>query len=256
MSRYAAWTHNWTILFILAFISWVPFVAIFIARISIGRTIREVILGVMFMPAIALCLWFSALGGNGIYIDAFGVGGMQEHLAKDFTLGIFYLIEVLFDSDMLGAAMIFLIFVFLVTSGEAIVYSLAMLSEHGEAKPSSRNIIYWSVIMFIITSLVINSDNIFVILALSGVGAVPLILVFILSCIRPVQANISGYTKRLIRIKSETVSRRGDTGLDWTNISVFQPNRMGRTHPFNYSFFSRSRIDCIADNFNVTTYFV
>ena len=176
-----SWTHNWTILFILAFISWVPFVAIFIARISIGRTIREVILGVMFMPAIALCLWFSALGGNGIYIDAFGVGGMQEHLAKDFTLGIFYLIEVLFDSDLLGAAMIFLIFVFLVTSGEAIVYSLAMLSEHGEAKPSSRNIIYWSVIMFIITSLVINSDNIFVILALSGVGAVPLILVFILS---------------------------------------------------------------------------
>ncbi|WP_171253165.1 BCCT family transporter, partial [Acinetobacter baumannii] len=63
----STWVADWTLFYWAWWIAWAPFVGMFIARISKGRTIREFVLGVLLVPTLFSCLWFSVFGGTGLY---------------------------------------------------------------------------------------------------------------------------------------------------------------------------------------------
>ncbi|MEL7416706.1 MAG: BCCT family transporter, partial [Pseudomonadota bacterium] len=72
----AGWTSGWTLTYLIWWLAWGPFVGIFVARISRGRTIREFCIGVIFVPTMFSILWFAAFGGTAIYIELFAGGGL------------------------------------------------------------------------------------------------------------------------------------------------------------------------------------
>ena len=78
-----AWLASWTTYYWGWWISWSPFVGIFIARISRGRTVREFIIGVLLVPTLVTFAWFSVLGGTALYREIFGSGGL---IAADGTV--------------------------------------------------------------------------------------------------------------------------------------------------------------------------
>ncbi|MDH3688496.1 MAG: BCCT family transporter, partial [Gammaproteobacteria bacterium] len=77
------WFHGWTLTYLIWWLAWGPFVGIFIARISRGRTIREFVIFVVGVPTIVSMLWFAAFGGAAIHIEMFGSGGLSEKVFAD-----------------------------------------------------------------------------------------------------------------------------------------------------------------------------
>ena len=78
------WFHGWTLTYLIWWLAWGPFVGIFIARISRGRTIREFVIFVVGVPTIVSMLWFAAFGGSAIHIEMFGGGGLARKFSQMF----------------------------------------------------------------------------------------------------------------------------------------------------------------------------
>ena len=89
------WQSWWTIFYWGWWIAWWPFVGLFVARISRGRTIREFVTGVLLAPTMLLMFWFCVLGGQAMYAELYGAGGLVEVVNQDYSLGLFKAIESL-----------------------------------------------------------------------------------------------------------------------------------------------------------------
>jgi glycine betaine transporter len=83
------WSAGWTLTYLIWWIAWGPFIGIFVARISRGRTIREFCVGVILVPTVFSMLWFAIFGGAGFYIEMFGGGGLKELIFEDATKALF-----------------------------------------------------------------------------------------------------------------------------------------------------------------------
>ena len=79
------WSAGWTLTYLIWWIAWGPFIGIFVARISRGRTIRQFCIGVILVPTVFSMLWFAVFGGAGFYIEMFGGGGLKEIIFEDAT---------------------------------------------------------------------------------------------------------------------------------------------------------------------------
>ncbi|MDC1287671.1 BCCT family transporter, partial [Gammaproteobacteria bacterium] len=113
------WFHGWTLTYLIWWLAWGPFVGIFIARISRGRTIREFVIYVVGVPTIVSMLWFAAFGGAAIHIEMFGAGGITENVFADVAGALFVFFEYFPGTDLLNFLAVCLIFIFLVTSADS-----------------------------------------------------------------------------------------------------------------------------------------
>src|SRR5919112_563515 len=125
------WLADWTLFFWATWIAWAPYVGVFIARISKGRTIREFILGVMIAPTIFSMIWFSVFWAAGIQADQQTGGAISQAAGTSEALGLFaYLQEnplFLFTS----ISMIFLVWIFFVAGADAGTIVLGSMSAGG-----------------------------------------------------------------------------------------------------------------------------
>ncbi|MFC3039326.1 BCCT family transporter [Virgibacillus xinjiangensis] len=126
-----AWVMDWTVFFWAWWIAWAPFVGIFIARVSRGRTIREFVAGVMFVPSIVGFMWFSAFGISGI--DAQNNGADLASLPDEQVL--FGLFNELPWGMVLSLLAILLIGTFFITSADSATFVLGMQTTNGSLSP-------------------------------------------------------------------------------------------------------------------------
>lgn len=142
-----AWQSVWTTFYWGWWISWAPFVGVFIARISKGRTVREFVGGVLLVPTLVTFLWFSVLGGSALYQELFGGGGLipadGEVVPQD---ALFDLLGGLPGGVALSAGAIILIALFFITSSDSGSLVVAMLSSGGDPEPSIPLRVIWSVL--------------------------------------------------------------------------------------------------------------
>lgn len=140
------WLSGWTTFYWGWWISWSPFVGVFIARISRGRTVREFVMGVLLVPTVVGMLWFSVFGGAGIHREIFGDGGI---IAEDGTvstdLALFQLLDGLPASTLLSFVAMFLVIVFFVTSSDSGSFVVDMLASGGNANPPIWSRVMWAV---------------------------------------------------------------------------------------------------------------
>lgn len=137
------WLGKNTIFFWAWHISWAPFMGLFIARISRGRTIREFMTGVLLVPSVLAVLWFVTFGGTALHVELFGAGGLAELVTADVELALFATLESLPLTLITSILGIFLIFIFFVTSADSAAYVLGMMTSKGDFDPTLRIKFIW-----------------------------------------------------------------------------------------------------------------
>lgn len=142
------WIKDWTIFYWGWWIAWSPFVGTFIARVSKGRTIREMIIGVLAVPTIFCALWFSIFGGTGVYLDMFTNAGIWEAMEQgSYTeIALFSTLGHLPLSTITTMFAIVLISVFFITSADSATFVLGMQTTNGMLNPPMRIKLTWGVI--------------------------------------------------------------------------------------------------------------
>ncbi|WP_338747987.1 BCCT family transporter [Janibacter alittae] len=140
-----SWLSGWTTFYWGWWISWSPFVGVFIARISRGRTVREFITGVLLVPTVVGMLWFSIFGGSGIYRQMFGDGGLvDEEGAVSTDLALFQMLDGLPASTLLSIVAIILVVIFFVTSSDSGSFVVDMIASGGMANPPLWSRVMWA----------------------------------------------------------------------------------------------------------------
>lgn len=177
------WTAGWTLTYLIWWLAWGPFVGIFIARISRGRTIREFCAGVILVPTLFSMFWFAALGGAGVYIELFGTGGIAELVFQDVTRALFVFLDFFPLGQLLGFVALFLIFIFLVTSADSGGFVLSMMTSDGNLNPPLPYKLIWGTLVAVLTVATLFSGSVEVAKAMAVTGAVPFSVVLLLQVI-------------------------------------------------------------------------
>ncbi|WP_203334290.1 glycine betaine uptake BCCT transporter [Planococcus beigongshangi] len=136
-----AWIDGWTIFYWAWWISWAPFVGIFIARISRGRTIRQFLFGVLLIPTIISFIWFSAFGTTAMDTQNSGVD-LTGLLTSETLFGVF---ETLPFGIILSVIAILLVAIFFITSADSATFVLGMQSTNGSLHPSNSIKLVWGI---------------------------------------------------------------------------------------------------------------
>jgi choline/glycine/proline betaine transport protein len=140
------WQSWWTIFYWGWWVAWCPFVGIFIARISRGRTIREFVWGVMVAPSLLTFLWMCIFGGNALFMELHGAGGVVDAVNQDYSLGLFKTIEQLFAPAYVwsvAALTTFLLISWFVTSSDSGTLVICTMLSMGDEHPPQRFRIFW-----------------------------------------------------------------------------------------------------------------
>ena len=150
------WTSFWTVFYWSWWIAWAPFVGLFLARISKGRTIREVLFTALVTMTTVSIVWFSVVGGTSMWMQFAGVADILGAVGEfgDGVAGY-----ALFGALPLGALWqpLFLILVvtFFATSADSSTLAVAMLTTGGKENPSSINRVFWGVLQGLIASILV-----------------------------------------------------------------------------------------------------
>lgn len=151
------WLGSWTIFYWGWWISWAPFVGIFIARISRGRTIREFLIGVMVAPTLFVVLWMDVFGGSAIDLIHAGETTFGEAVANNQPLGLFLFLDYLPGTFYLSLLSLVMIVIFFVTSADSGALVLNMMASGGTDETPVIQRVFWAgIIAAISATLLIN----------------------------------------------------------------------------------------------------
>jgi choline/glycine/proline betaine transport protein len=139
------WQSNWTLFYWGWWISWSPFVGIFIARISRGRTIREFVFFVLLIPTAVNIIWFSVFGGTALHIERFGEGGLAEPILKNVAMSLPLLLEHLPWTELMQWIGVILMVIFFITSSDSGSFVDDMVTSGGNPNPPVANRVFWGV---------------------------------------------------------------------------------------------------------------
>lgn len=182
------WVHGWTVFYWAWWISWSPFVGLFIARISRGRTIREFVVGTLLVPSVAGFAWFSVFGGTALHLEIFTGAPLAEAAAADVSTALFTLFEALPGTTMLSIAATLLVLIFFVTSGDSATFVLGILSERGNANPSMRIKVAWGVLVGLIAISLLLVGGLKALQTAAIVMALPFVIVIMLMLVSLLRA--------------------------------------------------------------------
>ncbi|MCL2602603.1 MAG: BCCT family transporter, partial [Treponema sp.] len=167
------WFNDWPLTTIIWWVSWTPFVGVFVARISKGRTLREFILASIFVPTIFMILWFSIFGGFGLREAILGEGLIARYILEnpnDVYLSFIMVLQAMPLFQITGPIFVVLIVVFLATGAASASISLSMITSNGAADAPPLKVTLWAVIMTTVAFATIATGTI------SGIRAVAVFL--------------------------------------------------------------------------------
>ena len=179
----ASWQGGWTIFYWAWWIAFAPFVGVFLARISKGRTIREYVLGAMIIPAMMCFLWFAMAGGTAIDLELSGVAeGTIAGTAQSDQL--FATLAVLLSEPLaylMSIIVVILLLTYLVTSADSAVLIINTINAAGDEGPKARpHIIFWGVALALVVGGLIVAGGLDAIKTAMVIGALPFSLVMVL----------------------------------------------------------------------------
>ena len=173
------WQVGWTIFYWAWWVSWSPFVGIFIARISRGRTIREFTLGVLFIPIVILFFWFTAFGGVAIHMELLGDPGLIEATKQGYGNAIFKLLEFLPMTKFVTAVVIVMIVVWFVTSSDSGSFVIDMLTAGGHTNPPRVQRLFWALTEGVIAAILLVAGGLSALQAAAVVAGFPFAFVIL-----------------------------------------------------------------------------
>ena len=178
-SETSSWLQSWTVFYWAWWISWTPFVGMFIARISRGRTIRQFVTGVLLVPSLVSLVWFCIFGGAAIDqqksgTDIAGAGGIESQL--------FSTLEAYPFATAASVVVMVLVAIFFVSGADAASIVMGTLSERGTQEPSRRTVVFWGVATGAVAAVMLlvgGTDALTGLQTITIVAALPFVLVMI-----------------------------------------------------------------------------
>jgi glycine betaine transporter len=143
-----AWTQDWTLFYWAWWISWSPFVGLFVASISRGRTIREFVVGALLVPSFLTFLWFSVFGGTALDLELRGAAGgaLAEIATTNAPRTLFVMLEQIPFTTLLSILALVVLAVFFVTSADSATYVLGMMTSAGSLNPPAAKKLAWGIL--------------------------------------------------------------------------------------------------------------
>ena len=178
-----SWVMNWRVFYWAWWIAWAPFVGMFIARISRGRTIREFIIAVMLVPSLLTFLWFSVFGT--LSIEAGSHWSLQElaKIASAPDTAVFKIFSVCPMSTILSLLVVALLAIFFITSADSATFSLGMLTSQGALNPPNWKKVVWGILEASMAFVLLSAGSIKPLQLVSIAAALPFLLIMLLMCI-------------------------------------------------------------------------
>lgn len=175
------WQASWTVFYWAWWVSWSPFVGVFIARISRGRTIREFLFGVLFVPMLLLFFWFTAFGGVAVQMALDGNIGLVEAVQADYGSAIFKLIEQYPLTKGLMVVILMMIVLWFVTSADSASLVVDMLTAGGETDPPKVQRLFWVTSEGVMAAVLLTAGGLTALQAAAIVAGAPFaIVVFVM----------------------------------------------------------------------------
>ncbi len=143
--RDSNWQGGWTVFYWAWWISWSPFVGMFIARISKGRTVREFVFGVIFIPTLLSFFWMSVFGGTALYEQVYGVADILSAVNEDVAKAMFVMLEALPLAGVLCTIAVILVTVFFVTSSDSGSLVVDHLTSGGKLDSPTGQRVFWAI---------------------------------------------------------------------------------------------------------------
>lgn len=188
-----AWLSGWTTYYWGWWMSWAPFVGVFIARISRGRTVRQFVTGVLLVPTLITFLWFSVMGGSAIYRELFGQGGMVVDGAVNTDTALFELLDGLPAGTVLSVVALVLIVVFFVTSSDSGSFVVDMLAEGGNLNPPVWSRAFWATMEGVVAAvlIVVGVGGLTALQTMSILVAAPFSIIMVLMAVATARALLA-----------------------------------------------------------------
>jgi choline/glycine/proline betaine transport protein len=178
-----SWMGGWTIFYWGWWLSWAPFVGLFIAKISKGRTIREFIIGVLLVPTAFTLLWMTIFGNSALYqITELGFSRLGEMIDSNTAVGLFVFLESLPWSTVLTALSIVMIVIFFVTSCDSGAMVIDMLSsKDGDTSPVWQRI-FWAICVGVVAAMLTLVGGLDALQTMTIASALPFSFVILTAC--------------------------------------------------------------------------
>ncbi|KQM14276.1 choline transporter [Plantibacter sp. Leaf171] len=182
-----AWQSSWTTFYWGWWMSWAPFVGVFIARISKGRTVRQFVLGVLLVPTLVTFLWFAVLGGTAIMQSLEGRDFSGSDGPVDLNTALFNMLAGLPGGSIATVGALLLILLFFVTSADSGSLVMGMLTTGG-TEPRNRVRIAWALVTSLLAISLLIAGGLASMQTAAIITALPFSIVIILMCVSSFKA--------------------------------------------------------------------
>ena len=181
--EHTGWFSGWTILYWAWWCSWAPFVGLFIARISKGRTIREFIFGVLVIPSMFGILWFTVFGNTAIWLnDGDAAGTLGQMISSPETL-LFKFLDYLPLSGVTSLVSLVVISLFFITSADSGIYVLNNIASRDKSLAAPRwQAVMWGILMSVVAIVLMQSGGLANLQAMTLLVALPFAMLMLLMC--------------------------------------------------------------------------
>lgn len=176
------WQTHWTIFYWGWWFSWSPFVGIFIARISKGRTVREFVGFVLLIPTLINFAWFSVFGGTGLYIEEHN-GNIAGPVIENVAMSLHILLEYLPWTAFMQWGGLMLIVIFFITSSDSGSFVDDMVTSGGNPNPPVANRIFWGISEGAAAAVLLLAGGLQALQAASVSAGLPQSLLLLLGCV-------------------------------------------------------------------------
>jgi len=184
------WFFRWTILYWAWWISWSPFVGLFIAKISRGRTIREFIVAVLLIPTLFNFLWMTVFGNSAIWLNQNTAAGVLESLTGKPDEMLFKFLAYFPAVGVSSTLAIAIIFVFFVTSADSGIYVMNSIASANAAKSPKWQLIFWGGLLAVVALVLLNAGGLQSLQTMTLITALPFAVIMLLFCYSLVQGLI------------------------------------------------------------------
>lgn len=174
------WLRGWTVFYWAWWIAWSPFVGMFIARISRGRTIREFTMGVLFIPASVTFLWMTTFGDTAIHFELDGIVSMTQAVSDNVPVALFTFLEHLPWSAVTSCMAMVVIVTFFVTSSDSGSYVIDIITSGGKLEAPVWQRIFWAVLEGFVAAVLLLCGGLKALQTAAIATALPFCLVLIL----------------------------------------------------------------------------
>src|SRR6056297_4020253 len=197
-----AWQNGWTVFYWGWWIAWSPFVGMFIARVSRGRTTREFLLGVLLVPTSVTFIWMTVFGDTALQIEMFGAGGMAAAVQENVPVALFILLENFPLTGITSLLTVAVIVSFFVTSSDSGSMVIDMITAGGNPEPPVAQRIFWAVTEGVVAATLLYGGGLVALQAAAISTGLPFAIVLLAMCVSLI-LSLKGYYPTTFRSSSD-----------------------------------------------------